>query len=661
MKGKNNYKSQVINRRSLVKLFVLFFTFNFQLFTFSGYPQDTKGLKETKTIENNKTATTLHINSAVWDVLFNWDIKTQYDYEAGAETDGTYIYTSRYNSTSSTPQFYEYTMSGTLVDSFEISGVTAIRDLAYDGTYFYGGNNGAAIYEMDFTGHTLVNTISCPTGTTVRSIAYDPVNDAFWVGGWDAGNRDFKLINRIGQLINSIPAANYGLTSVYGIAYDGWTAGGPYLWAFDQGQSGNEAKIYQISIATGQQTGVSHDCSLDIATGISSLMAGGLFTFHDTSTGNTILGGCIQLLRVFGYNLSTCVIPDTDAGVIAVTSPISNCGLSNNVPISVKVKNFGSTPITSCKILYQLATFQTDTETISQTIQPGDTANFTFAKQGDFTNIGGYLLTVYTILPGDESPVNDTLKAVIYHLAPSGIPYNMGFEPTDDLTGWSIWDVNNDGTTWFYSTTGGHTGSGYACYNYSVTNQADDWLISSCVDLVQGTDYNFNFYYKAESASYNESMAVYYGNFSKPDSMTTLLTNLPSFNNTSYLLSTSTFTVPVSGSYYFGWYAYSSPNMWKISIDDINISVASSLKNIQGEDTVKVYLNQSNNLLHIESEPDNLVLLVNIWNTAGQMEYSKNEDFVSKDINVSEYPAGMYLVQVKTAKGITLKKIVISK
>jgi len=633
------------------------FTFYLLLFTFHGYSQDAAGLKEVKTIENNKAEKASKSTNSVWDVLFNWNVQSQYNLEAGVETDGTYIYTASYN----TAMFYKYTMTGTIVDSFSITGVSAIRDLAYDGTYFYGGSNGAAIYEMDFTSHTLVSTITCPSGATVRHIAYDPANDAFWVGGWNTGNRDFKLIDRSGQLINSIPAATHGLTSVYGTAYDGWTPGGPYLWAFDQGQSGEEVKIYQVNINTGQQTGVSHDCALDVASGIASPLAGGLFSFHNTSTGTTMLGGCIQMVRVFGYDLATCITPAVDVGVIAITNPVSSCDLSGSEPITVKVKNFGSAPVTGCQISYELAIFQTDTETISQTIQPGDTVDFTFTIQGDFTNLGGYLLTVYTMLQGDESNVNDTIRAAIYHSSSSNVPYTMGFEANEDLTGWTIIDANNDQFTWYYDNAHSHNGS-YGCtyyYNSDAITPANDWIISKCVNLDHDVNYQISFWYKTASSNYHEKLALYYGTQPNMTAMSTMLVDLNNINNASYLQSTTSFTVPASGNYYFGWHVYSNPNQWYIDIDDVSISAMAGLENISGETHVNVYLLQGNSSLHIESE--SLVSSVKIWNTAGQIVYSGNEAFVAKDINVSEYLVGIYMVQVETTKGIVSEKIVINK
>jgi hypothetical protein len=114
--------------------------------------------------KQNALSTNKNIN-AMWDVVI--DFAPAKAGEAGVETDSTFIYTSKWSGN----MFYKYTMAGVILDSFSIPGVTGIRDLAYDGTYFYGGANAANIYKMDFTAHTLISTIVCPAGTTVRNIA----------------------------------------------------------------------------------------------------------------------------------------------------------------------------------------------------------------------------------------------------------------------------------------------------------------------------------------------------------------------------------------------------------------------------------------------------------------------------------------------------------
>ena len=111
--------------------------------------------------------------------------------EYAVATDGYLIYTSSWNAPGN---FFEYEMNGTFIGSFTIAGASSIRDLTYDGTYFYGAPNTTNIYQMDFTNQTLIGTITALAA--VCAIAYDAVAYAFWVSnGW---NPPLRLISRTG-------------------------------------------------------------------------------------------------------------------------------------------------------------------------------------------------------------------------------------------------------------------------------------------------------------------------------------------------------------------------------------------------------------------------------------------------------------------------------
>jgi len=230
---------------------------------------------------------------AMWDLLFSFPSSAVG--QAGVETDGQYIYSTSW---SVTPTFHKYALDGTWIEDFDIAGVTAIRDLAYDGQYFYGGANASTIYQMDFTNKVLVGTISAGVAS-VRHIAYDSQSDGFWVGGWS----DLSLVNRAGTVIST---GNPGLTGMYGTAYDPYSAGGPFLWIFDQG--GNGVDIQQYNIAAGSLTGVMHDAS-DVPGFISGSIAGGLCLNTDLIAGKIALIGLIQQDIIFGYDLGEATAP----------------------------------------------------------------------------------------------------------------------------------------------------------------------------------------------------------------------------------------------------------------------------------------------------------------------------------------------------------------
>ncbi|MDD2965118.1 MAG: T9SS type A sorting domain-containing protein [Bacteroidales bacterium] len=245
-------------------------------------------------VDVNAAAHTPGATDAVFDLQFNYDAAAVSGAagNAGAESDGNFLYTTRWGSN----LIHKYNLDGTLVEEFSIPGVTGLRDLAYDGQYFYGGAAATTIFQMDFTTKTLVSTITSPTA--VRAIAFDDAQDGFWVNNWAT---NLTLVSMTGATLNTLPTAP---PSMYGAAYDSWTSGGPFLWVFSGTTGGAGCQVEQISLATGTLTGVMHSVSGDLG----ATIAGGLFTQGGIVPGFVTLGGLAQgdgaTDRLFGYELA---------------------------------------------------------------------------------------------------------------------------------------------------------------------------------------------------------------------------------------------------------------------------------------------------------------------------------------------------------------------
>jgi hypothetical protein len=219
-----------------------------------------------------------------WDLQVNINLETVTGAlgNAGSEFDGTYFYTTRW----ATNLIHRIDMSGVVVEEFSIGGVTGLRDLAFDGTFMYGGAAANTIFQMDFATKTLVGTI--PSPVAVRHIAYDAGADGFWVGTWDTPP---TLISRTGAVIATLTS---GLLSQYGSAYDDYTAGGPYLWIFNQGSgAGLPQFIHQFDLSTGTPTGFSHDVLAELGPNAAAI-AGGLWVGEGVVSGKASIGGTLQ-------------------------------------------------------------------------------------------------------------------------------------------------------------------------------------------------------------------------------------------------------------------------------------------------------------------------------------------------------------------------------
>ncbi|HOY33387.1 MAG TPA: choice-of-anchor J domain-containing protein [Bacteroidales bacterium] len=1058
--------------------------------------QARSGLAGSVVSKADVSATMGFINSlggtkAMFDLLFEFPVSDAGT--AGVETDGQYFYVTRWN----TNLFYKYNLTGTLVDSFSVTGAGQIRDLAYDGTYFYGGSTSNTIYKMDFTSHTLVGTITCPSSVAVRHIAYDPVNNAFWCGNWDT---DFTLVNMSGAVINTIPATTHLQADIYGSAYDNYSLGGPYLWVYRQ-TSANANDLEQINLATGVSTGVTFDVTTAVTGLTSSNSAGGLcissdvvpntavligvaqnaklwglelkdiqvfandmgvtslvaplssdtltnadslkivvrnfdtvahtnipvnyvidggavvrdtlfatvaanatmnFTFSQpynfsipghvydvmiytsiqndgnnandtlhttltnqwdvapvsidmpavvgvglntpkatvinngtlattfnvtmhftgytsTKTVTNLMPGVTQqvtfdgwtaalgnytievytslladsvhsndtltqaidvqnLVKVFAYvaydpaptgdlpqgpaltylqtpqnvisladqtsenfiqsgtwgplnkwygavyddnvlvsvdtltgartvignigvslegltydpvtanlfgvsfdgagsnlfrinagsgnatyigpcanqlfinlactqagnlyavsmdndslyaidkttgaatpvgdvgfdvmyaqdmevdqntgvcymaaynndieagelrivDLATgsttligpflhdmevsgfaipfnCIAPSWDASVIAVDNLESSCD-PGTVNLQIRVMNFGSSTITSLPVAYTVNGGTPVQATITTPINSGQTIPYTFTVPVDLSADGTYVVKVYSSLASDAVHSNDTVVSTVTNMAPKTIPYTLGFEPAEDLQGLSVIDNNNDGSAWFLSASGGNTSPSCMKYVYNTSSAADDWFITTCIDLEASKSYNLKYYYKAQSASYPEKLKVFVGSDNTVAAMTTQIDNKSNIINTTFSQSNVVFTVPATGTYYLGWQCYSAADMYNLYVDDISITDVTGVE----ENTVAIELtimpNPANEQFTVITSENESVMT--ITNSLGAVVYSQKINDRMVSVNTSELCQGLYFVKIDTDKGSVIRKVVISK
>ena len=226
------------------------------------------------------------------DVLF--DLQFQYACydaggEAGIETDGNFIYVPLWNGS----DYLRYNLDGSFVEYFTVAGTAQVRDLAYDGQYFYGAAANTSLFEMDFTpgAEALVSTITAPV--SCRAIAYDDGADGFWANNW---SDTITLFDRSGTVLNTLTISPT-YQSYYGFAYDDYSTGGPFLWGFSQALPGGI--LVQYDIAAGGETGV----VFDVGGLVGGASAGGLFIAEGLWPGFVTIGCMIQNEFMVGLEL----------------------------------------------------------------------------------------------------------------------------------------------------------------------------------------------------------------------------------------------------------------------------------------------------------------------------------------------------------------------
>ena len=186
----------------------------------------------------------------------------------GVETDGKNIYVQHFNS----GVFERFDMSGQYMNSFTLSNAASIKDLAFDGTYFYGSPNTTSIYKLNLTqgAEALVSTITAPQAC--RALAYDAVDNTLWGNSGSGEMKEFKMT---GELTGRSFTPS---VSIYGAAYDYYTdPANPTIWGSDW--SGGLARLVEWKL-DGTETGRTVDLTSQFDDDV-TVNAGGLAIFKE--------------------------------------------------------------------------------------------------------------------------------------------------------------------------------------------------------------------------------------------------------------------------------------------------------------------------------------------------------------------------------------------
>ena len=158
----------------------------------------------------------------------------------------------------------------------------------------------------------------------------------------------------------------------------------------------------------------------------------------------------------------------------------------------------------------------------------------------------------------------------------SAFPWSEDFdsETTPNMpTCWVIEDNGAASDDWMTSTSNSSSSPNCMYIDYDGSNALDDWAFSPGFDLTNGVTYTIEFYYRARSSSWYESLEFYYGTSQSSGGMTTELFDNSSFNHITYQLVSVNITPSSTGTYYFGWHAYSAANKYGIHVDDITVDL----------------------------------------------------------------------------------------
>ncbi|MGA9115306.1 MAG: S8 family serine peptidase [Bacteroidota bacterium] len=211
---------------------------------------------------------------------------------------------------------YKFNPNGTLAAAYPQGTSTTFgwRDLCFDGRYLYTSDENEFAKIDPLTG-AKVGTRPKPVGQTVlRGLAFDPATRTFWTKNFGGALVHFDSTGAIlGSYTNAL--------AVYGLAWDRWSPGGPFLWMWSQDGpvGGQKLTATRMNPLTGQPTGVSF-LGRNYAALPDTDIAGGAAISDEIDLTRPVFLGLHQSSpdRVVGYDLGvTLGLPWVNASVTA--------------------------------------------------------------------------------------------------------------------------------------------------------------------------------------------------------------------------------------------------------------------------------------------------------------------------------------------------------
>jgi|GEM_PF-4404737 len=107
-----------------------------------------------------------------------------------------------------------------------------------------------------------------------------------------------------------------------------------------------------------------------------------------------------------------------DAAITAITSPTSGTNLSNSETVTATIQNNGTSAITDFNVILTVNGVEIATETFSDTIAAGGSANHTFTATADLSAEGDHTVMVTVVLANDEVAENDSHAITVTNAIP---------------------------------------------------------------------------------------------------------------------------------------------------------------------------------------------------------------------------------------------------
>ncbi|MFL1894623.1 GEVED domain-containing protein [Aquimarina sp. 2-A2] len=139
-----------------------------------------------------------------------------------------------------------------------------------------------------------------------------------------------------------------------------------------------------------------------------------------------------------------------DVGIVSIPAPFAKATFSNAENITVEIQNFGTTSQSNIPVSYTINNSTPVNEIFTGTINPGETALFTFAAVADLSQDKSYTVNAETNLAGDAEVENDCISKVVENIYANDLgvvqlvsPISGGGLTTDEFVTISIYNYGS--------------------------------------------------------------------------------------------------------------------------------------------------------------------------------------------------------------------------
>jgi hypothetical protein len=390
------------------------------------------------------------------------------------------------------------------------------------------------------------------------------------------------------------------------------------------------------------------------------------FQFYSPNSLNTTLAGCGYAWMIDDVSIS--IPPAVDAQLVDAGVPNSGCSLGAAEVITATIVNNGTDTLSGFNVQYAIDNNPPVIEAFAGLILPGQSAIHTFAQTANFSAAADYFVSIYiSDLTGDANVGNDSLFAIISNVLPIDVTpfYSQGFEPQEDLQGWTLADVNGDGVSWDLINTFQRSG-GFCLRKPGSAANDDDWVFTNCINLSSGKTYNMVFYTKVFDLVAICDIKVAIGTEATPAGMGNVLYTRPAATDTSYLQVIVPITVPTTGLYHIGFNAFASTGTSSIRIDDF--SITDGPLGVAGNELkadISVFPNPSAGIANVAIRNTNMenyeITLVDMMGRSVRNMTLNGVVSGDFELNLEGLANGVYTVKVQAGNDFKAEKLILNR